>query len=170
MQEFIITIVNNFGYIGIFFLIAIENLFPPIPSEVILTFSGFITTFTNLNLIGVIISSTIGSLIGAVILYGIGRLISKDRLKKLLNCKIVRALKFKKSEIKATEGYFDKIGITAVFFCRFIPIVRSLISIPAGIEKMNFNIFLILTTFGSLIWNTVIIIIGRLVGGSWQTI
>lgn len=170
MQQFVINIVNEFGYTGIFFLIAIENLFPPIPSEVILTFGGFITTFTNLNIIGVIISSTIGSVVGAIILYKIGTLLTKEKLGKILNSKVGKILHFKKSEVKYTEGYFDKIGMSAVFFCRFIPIVRSLISIPAGMAKMSFGPFLLLTTIGSLIWNSVLITVGAVTGNSWSKV
>lgn len=170
MQEFVINVINNFGYTGIFFLIAIENLFPPIPSEVILTFSGFVTTFTNLNIIGVVIASTLGSVLGAIILYKIGTLLTKEKLDKLLNSKIGKTLRFKKSEIKDTESYFDKIGISAVFFCRFIPIIRSLISIPAGMSNMPFLPFLIFTSLGSLIWNLVLITLGAFAGNSWSKI
>ena len=84
MQEIIINIMNDFGYLGIALLIAIENIFPPIPSEVILTFGGFMTTYSNINIIGVIISSTIGSALGAIILYWVGRIFSKDSFLKII--------------------------------------------------------------------------------------
>ena len=141
MQEIIISIMNNWGYLGIALLIAVENIFPPIPSEVILTFGGFMTTYSNLKLIGIIISSTIGSVLGAIILYLIGRIINKERLEKIVEGKIGTILHFKKQDIEKANSWFEKRGKSTVFFCRFIPIVRSLISIPAGITKMKFFSF-----------------------------
>ena len=88
MQEFIIQMMNQFGYFGVFFLIALENIFPPIPSEVILLFGGFMTTYTKLNVIGVVIASTLGSLLGAIVLYYIGKMLNKERLKKIIPGKI----------------------------------------------------------------------------------
>ena len=170
MQDLIINIINQFGYIGILLLIAIENIFPPIPSEVILTFAGFMTTHTNMNVIGVIIFSTIGSVLGALVLYGIGRLLTKERLEYILDGKIGHILHFKKEDVRKSEEWFIKRGNITVFFCRFIPIIRSLISIPAGMTKMKLGIFLILTTAGTVIWNTVLVLLGAAFGASWEKI
>lgn len=170
MQELIINIMNQFGYFGILFLIALENLFPPIPSEVILTFGGFMTISTSMTVLGVIIFSTIGSVLGALILYGIGRLLTKERLENILGSKLGRMLGFKKDDVKKSEDWFIKRGKVTVFFCRFIPIIRSLISIPAGMTKMNVGIFLILTTVGTTIWNTVLVLLGAAFGASWDKI
>ncbi|MDD2376380.1 MAG: DedA family protein [Clostridia bacterium] len=170
MQELIINIVNQFGYIGILLLIAIENIFPPIPSEVILTFAGFMTTHTNMNVIGVIIFSTIGSVLGALILYRVGRSLTKERLEYILDGKIGRILHFKKDDVRKSEEWFIKRGNLTVFFCRFIPIIRSLISLPAGMTKMKLGIFLILTTAGTIIWNTVLVLLGVAFGTSWEKI
>ena len=95
MQEFILAMMDQFGYLGVFLLIAIENIFPPIPSEVILLFGGFMTTYTTLNIIGMIISSTLGSLIGAIVLYYIGKIFNKERLKKIISGKIGKILRLK---------------------------------------------------------------------------
>ena len=170
MQEIIISIMNNWGYLGIALLIAVENIFPPIPSEVILTFGGFMTTYSNLKLIGIIISSTIGSVLGAIILYLIGRIINKERLEKIVEGKIGTILHFKKQDIEKANSWFEKRGKSTVFFCRFIPIVRSLISIPAGITKMKFFSFVLLTTVGSIIWNSVLAYLGVIAGASWETV
>lgn len=170
MQEIIISIMNNWGYLGIALLIAVENIFPPIPSEVILTFGGFMTTYSNLKLIGIIISSTIGSVLGAIILYIIGRIINKERLEKIVEGKIGTILHFKKQDIEKANSWFEKRGKSTVFFCRFIPIVRSLISIPAGITKMKFFSFVLLTTVGSIIWNSVLAYLGVIAGASWETV
>lgn len=170
MEEFILSMMNQFGYIGVFLLIAIENIFPPIPSEVILLFGGFMTTYSELNIIIMIIFATLGSLIGAIILYYIGRLLNKERLKKIISGRIGRILRLKNSDIDKADQWFDTKGNKTVFFCRFIPIVRSLISIPAGMSEMPLGKFFLYTTFGSLIWNSTLIVIGALVGEKWESI
>lgn len=170
MQDIIIEIMNQFGYVGIMLLIAIENIFPPIPSEVILTFGGFMTTYSSLTKVGVIIFSSIGSLIGAIILYLIGRVLKKERLMKLADGKVGKTLRFKREDIEKADDWFNRKGAKAVFFCRFIPIVRSLISIPAGINGMKIPKFLLYTACGSVIWNTVLTILGSIVGGNWTKI
>jgi membrane protein DedA with SNARE-associated domain len=170
MQEWIVSFMNQFGYLGITFLIALENIFPPIPSEVILTFGGFMTTYTELNTIGVIISSTIGSLIGACILYGVGNILSAERLGKILDGKIGQILHFNKEDVFKACDWFNSKGRSTVFICRCIPIVRSLISIPAGMAKMSFGFFFLLTTLGSLIWNTILVYLGVAASSSWEKI
>ncbi len=157
MGTFVLTVMESWGYIGICFLIAIENIFPPIPSEVILTFGGFLTTYTKLGPVGVIISATIGSLIGAIVLYYLGYFFS-DRLDKL----------FKSDDITKANDWFKNKGCKAVLYCRFVPIVRSLVSIPAGINKMNMTIFLLYTSIGTIIWNTVLVYAGVILGSNWS--
>ncbi|WP_027627408.1 DedA family protein [Ruminiclostridium cellobioparum] len=170
MQEIILDIINQFGYLGIFLLITIENIFPPIPSEVILTFGGFLTTYTNMNVWGVIIAATIGSVVGAIILFVIGRILNAERLSRLFDNKLGKLLRLKKEDARKAERWFLKHGNKAVFFCRFVPIVRSLISIPAGVAKMQFCSFLILTIIGTFIWNVVLVFLGRIAGNAWETI
>lgn len=170
MQDMIIQLMNQFGYIGIMLLIAIENIFPPIPSEVVLTFGGFMTTYSSLTIIGMIISSTIGSLIGAIVLYYIGRILNKERLMRIVSGKIGKILCLKADDIEKADHWFSTKGDKVVFFGRFVPIIRSLISIPAGMSEMPFGRFFLLTTIGSCIWNTVLIVIGSIVGESWDKI
>ncbi len=170
MQEWIIQIMDQFGYVGISFLIAAENLFPPIPSEIILTFGGFMTTYSGLSVWGVILAATVGSLLGAVILYWVGRVFKPERLEGWLDGRLGRILHLKKGDVTRATEWFDRKGRVAVFLCRCVPIVRSLISVPAGISKMNFGLFLLLTTAGSLIWNTVLVYLGVVAGASWELI
>lgn len=170
MNEIILQIMDKFGYFGIAFLIAIENVFPPIPSEVILTFGGFMTSNTNMTITGVIIVSTIGSVIGAIILYLLGRLLTKERLYKLVDGRIGKILRFKKQDIDKSEEWFSKKGKSTVLFCRFIPMVRSLISIPAGMTKMEFSLFLTYTIIGSAIWNSVLTYLGFAAGNAWESV
>ncbi|AEO03955.1 DedA family protein [Listeria monocytogenes] len=169
METWITSIMADFGYIGIFVLIMVENLFPPIPSEIILTFGGFMTTVTSLNVVMVIIVATLGSVVGAILLYKVASYFGKERLTKIV-LKYGRILRLKESDIERAENFFLKYGSWAVFLCRMIPLIRSLISIPAGMTKMKMSKFLILTTAGSLLWNTVLIGLGAMLGESWSEI
>lgn len=170
MQEFIINIMNSYGYLGVFLLILIENIFPPIPSEVILLFGGFMTTYTSLNVLGMTMSSILGSVLGALILYKIGTIFNKDTLKKLIHTRLGKFLRINDKEIDSSFNYFQTKGEKTIFFCRFIPLIRSFISVPAGINKMNITKFMIYTTLGSLIWNVVLITLGHIVGNNWKSI
>ena len=170
MQEFIISLMGQFGYFGVFFLIALENVFPPIPSEVILLFGGFMTTYTSLHIALMVVAATLGSLLGAIVLYYIGKILNKERLKKIVSGKVGKVLRLKEKDIDMADHWFDTKGNKTVFFCRFIPIVRSLISIPAGMSEMPMAKFLLYTTVGSAIWNTVLIVIGNRVGENWKSI
>ena len=170
MQEFIIGFLNQHGYFGVGLLMAIENIFPPIPSEIILTFSGFMTTKSSMKIWGVILSATIGSLVGALLLYLIGKMVPIEYLKKLLDGKVGQSLRLRPNDIRKAGGWFAKRGNITVFFCRFVPIVRSLISIPAGTENMNLGMFLLLTTLGTAMWNTLLVWLGVFAGESWGKI
>lgn len=170
MQEIILSIMGKYGYIGVLLLIMVENVFPPIPSEVILLFGGFMTTYTKLSIFGMVVASTLGSLFGAIILYYIGKIFNKDRLKKIISGKLGKILRLKVSDIDNADNWFDNKGNKTVFFCRFVPLIRSLISIPAGMSEMPMFKFLLYTLFGSLIWNTVLIIVGSVVGENWTKI
>ncbi|MBD8026567.1 DedA family protein [Ureibacillus sp. Re31] len=169
MENWITTVMEEFGYIGVFLLIMLENLFPPIPSEVILTFGGFMTTQTDLSIFGVVVASTIGSVVGAIILYGIGALVGIKRIERFVD-RWGKVLRLTSKDIHKANSWFEKYDVWTVFFCRFIPLIRSLISLPAGLAKMNFFTFLLLTTLGTLIWNMVLVNIGAAVGESWETI
>lgn len=170
MQSFIISLMNKYGYAGIFFLITIENLFPPIPSEVILTMGGFLTTCTTMSVPGVIAFSTLGSLLGAIILYYVGKCLKKERLLRFAKSKAGRFLRLKSSDIEHSVDRFAQKGNKAVFFCRLVPILRSLISIPAGICEMHQGKFLLYTTLGSLLWNTILVTLGHFLGESWHMV
>ena len=170
MENFIIQIIESWGYLGVGLLIAIENVFPPIPSEVILAFGGFMTTKTVLNEALVILSATIGSTVGAIVLYLIGRILNKERLEKIVSGKIGKVLRLKPQDIEKADKWFDTKGQKTVFICRFIPIVRSLISIPAGMSEMKIWKFLLYTILGSAIWNTVLVLLGKKLGDSWETV
>ena len=170
MQKLVQNIMNQFGYPGIGLLILLETIFPPIPSEVILTFGGFLSTCTRLTVIGVIVSSTAASLAGAWLLYGLGRLFGPARMQRLVSGKLAKRLGFQEKEVGDTFSWFEKKGEKAVFFGRCIPIVRSLISIPAGMAGMKAGRFTVYTLTGSLIWDTLLVLLGRVAGESWEII
>ena len=166
----ILRLIEHYGYFGVAFLIAAENLFPPIPSEVILTFSGYMTTYAKLNVWLVIIAATIGADVGAIILYFIGRMVSAEYINRLISGKIGRILRLNPRDFMKAKNLFSKRSASTVFFCRFIPVIRSLISIPAGTAKMNLSVFMLFTTLGTFIWNAVLVWLGVYAGASWEKI
>ena len=165
--SFLTTIIEQYGYLGVAFLLALENIFPPIPSEVILAFTGFATLKTSLQLIPSIIAATIGSLIGASILYLIGKIFSAEHLEKLLAGPPGKVLRLRPKTVGQAADFFNRHGTLAIFFGRFVPIIRSLISLPAGMSSYPFSRFLLLSLAGTLIWNTVLILLGRIAGQAW---
>ena len=164
MEAFITDTVSRFGYGGIVLMIMAENIFPPIPSELILTFGGFLTTVTDMKVWAVTAAATAGSLWGAVLLYMAGSLFDAETMSAFLSGKWGRMLHLYSDDICRAQQWFAQKGCKAVFLCRFVPVVRSLISIPAGMAKMNFAKFILYTGAGSLLWNAVLINAGTAVG------
>lgn len=164
--QWITGLMESLGAPGAGIAIALENLFPPIPSEVILPLAGFTAATGQMNLVAVLIWTTIGSVVGAVALYWVGALLGRDRTVAIA----AKIPLLKVADIEKTEAWFNKHGTKAVFFGRMLPIFRSLISVPAGIERMPLPIFLGLTTLGSAIWNTLFVMAGYLLGDNWETV
>jgi len=169
MQDWIVQFMEQHGYAGIFFMIFLENVFPPIPSEVILTFGGFMTTHSRLTAPLVIFFATLGSVTGAAVLYAIGRFLSIERLERIV-ARWGHVLRLKSGDLTKASSWFERHGYPAVFFCRMIPLIRSLISIPAGMAKMNLLYFLLITASGTLIWNTILVLLGSSLGKSWDKV
>lgn len=159
-------LMERLGAPGAGLAVALENLFPPIPSEVILPLAGFTASQGKMNLFAAIIWTTIGSVVGAVALYYVGVALGRDRVRAIA----ARLPLIKLSDIDKTEAWFARHGVKTVFFGRMIPIFRSLISIPAGVERMPIATFLLYTTLGSLIWNTVFVMAGYLLGENWHVV
>jgi membrane protein DedA with SNARE-associated domain len=143
-----------------------ENLFPPIPSEVILPLAGFAASRGELDLVAAIVFTTLGSILGALALYGLGAWLGRDRIRAIAR----RLPLVDVSDVDRTEAWFTRHGSKAVFFGRMLPLFRSFISIPAGIERMTLWKFLLLTTAGSLIWNTLFILAGFWLGEQWHIV
>ena len=166
VTDWILTLTGRYGAAGVFALIFLENIFPPIPSEVLLTFSGFLTTRTNMHLWQVILGATFGSLAGALALYWIGTLASEERL-----CRFCRGfgrhLGLREEDVHRTLARYASQADKTVLFCRMVPILRSLISIPAGMAHMPIPRFVLLTSLGSLCWNSLLCTAGALLGEAW---
>ncbi|WCZ38322.1 DedA family protein [Corynebacterium jeddahense] len=162
--DWIVGLMETLGAPGVGIAILLENLFPPIPSEVVLPLAGFTVAQGTLNMWAVFIWSVVGSVAGAYALYGIGVWLGLERLRKVADWMwLVRA-----SDVDAAMRFFTKYGRSSVFFGRLIPGVRSLISIPAGLGKMNLLTFGLWTTLGSGIWNAVLIYLGYVLGDNWE--
>ncbi|MFE6964853.1 DedA family protein [Agromyces sp. NPDC057679] len=146
--------------------IAAENLFPPLPSELILPMAGFTASRGSFGLVEVLLWTTLGSVVGALALYGLGAWLGRDRLLRIVD----RMPLVKVSDVDRAEAWFERHGSKAVFFGRMIPLFRSLISIPAGIERMPLLRFTLLTTAGSAIWNTIFVLAGFLLGENWHVV
>ncbi|MDV7999806.1 DedA family protein [Rhodococcus sp. IEGM 1408] len=151
---------------GAALIVGLENVFPPIPSEVLLPLAGFSAAQGTFSLAAAICWTTLGSVVGALVAYGLGRWLGADRVRALFDrIPLMRVEDFDKA-----EGWFERHGKSSVFFGRMVPVVRSLISVPAGVARMNILLFLLLTTAGSLVWNSIFVVGGYLLGGQWQRI
>ncbi|MEV4180593.1 DedA family protein [Streptosporangium canum] len=166
MTDWLIELMEILGAPGAGIAIALENLFPPLPSEVILPLAGFTASQGEMDLLGVLLWTTAGSVIGALALYWVGALLGRERTLALAAW--IPLLKV--SDIAKTEAWFLKHGRKTVFFGRMIPIFRSLISVPAGVERMPLGAFTLLTTAGSLIWNTIFVLAGYALGENWSLV
>jgi membrane protein DedA with SNARE-associated domain len=161
-----VDLMETLGGPGAGLAIALENLFPPLPSEVILPLAGFTASRGSFTLVEVLVWTTLGSVVGALVLYGLGGWLGRDRLRRI----IARIPLMRLSDVDKAEAWFDRHGYKAVFFGRMIPIFRSLISIPAGVERMNIIRFTLLTTAGSLIWNAIFVLAGFYLGENWSAV
>lgn len=162
-------VIEKLGYWGLAFMVALENVFPPIPSEVVLPMAGFLTGNGRMNYGLALLAATIGSVVGALILYEIGHLFGEQRLRWLVR-RYGTWLGVKESDIDKADEWFDRYGGVAVMLCRVVPIVRSLISIPAGLRRMPLGAFVLYTTVGSAVWNAVLIGAGWILGDNWDEV
>lgn len=157
---------ERLGAPGAGVLIALENIFPPLPSEVILPLAGFTASQGGFSLWAALVWTTAGSVFGALVLYAIGAALGMQRTIAIA----ARIPLIQTSDINKTVAWFHKHGTKAVFFGRMLPVFRSLISIPAGIERMPIPIFIVLTLAGSLIWNSIFVIAGYQLGENWHRV
>jgi membrane protein DedA with SNARE-associated domain len=166
IDQWAISVMETLGVVGAALLVAIESLFPPIPSELILPLAGFTASRGSFDLVSVIIATTIGSVAGALLLYGLGFWIGAERLARIAD----RIPLMSGADVEKAMAWFHRFGPIAVLLGRFVPIVRSLISIPAGVDRMRLWLFLLLTTIGSGIWNTLFVVLGFVLGENWVVV
>lgn len=162
-------VIEKLGYVGLAMIIALENVFPPIPSEAVLPLAGFLTGQGRMNFFGAVVAATIGAVVGALVLYGVGYWFGDARLRWLVR-KYGKFLGVSESDLDKANAWFDDKGGVAVLFCRVVPIVRSLISIPAGIRRMPLLPFIGYTALGAGVWNSVLIGAGWALGDNWDEV
>lgn len=166
MSDWVFGIVEALGPLGVGLLILLENLFPPIPSELILPLAGYLTGTGRLSFPATVAAATVGSVLGALVLYGIGAQLGRERVRRLID----RMPLVDVADLERAEGWFERHGTAAVLLGRMVPVVRSLISVPAGIQRMSVPRFVLLTAIGSLAWNTLFIGLGAVVGSRWEDV
>ncbi|AOD22482.1 DedA family protein [Rhodococcus pyridinivorans] len=161
-----LELMDRLGGVGAGIAIALENFFPPLPSEVILPLAGFAASLGSFTLFGALFWTTLGSVVGALGLYSIGRWVGEDRIRA-----VMRKLPLVDVEdLDRSTAWFQRHGRKAVFFGRMVPVFRSLISIPAGVTRMPIWQFLAFTTAGSLIWNSIFVLAGYQLGENWSAV
>lgn len=159
-------LMEKLGAPGAGLAVALENLFPPLPSEVILPLAGFAANRGDLGLVSAILFTTLGSVVGALALYGVGAGLGRDRTRRLAaGLPLVKV-----EDVDKAESWFNRHGAKAVLIGRLVPVVRSLISVPAGVERMRVSLFVALTALGSAVWNTVLIVAGYALGEKWHVV
>ena len=159
-------IIAALGPIGVGVLVALETVFPPIPSELILPLSGYLASRGRMSLAAVVIGATLGSLAGALALYWAGAALGQKRLRRLAE----RTPLVEVDDLERAEGWFDRHGGLAVLIGRVVPVVRSLVSVPAGVERMPLWRFILYTIIGSGVYNLVLIGLGYVLGSRWKTV
>ena len=169
MTDWIIQTISDLGYLGIFLVMLAESIFPPIPSELIIPFAGFAAANGTLNFFGVLAAATVGAVVGMLPWYFAGRLFGLDRVRWLAN-RYGRLLTMNAEEIDVAVGFFRRFGPVIVLFGRLMPIIRTLISIPAGLARMPLPLFLLASTTGALIWNTVLTSAGYLLHEHYELV
>lgn len=160
-------VIETLGYVGVAVVLALESVFPPIPSEAVLPLTGFLVSQGRMSFVGALIASTIGAVAGALILYWMGYVLGEDRIRALIK-RYGRWMLLTEEDLDRSQAWFDRHGRIAVLIGRLAPLVRSLVSIPAGVTRMPLLTFTLYTTIGSALWNAVLIGAGWGLGASWQ--
>lgn len=164
LTGWVASVIESFGEVGVGLLVALENLIPPIPSEVVLSMAGYLASQGRVNLVLVVLAATLGSLLGALALYALGRTLGEERLRRWLD----RIPLVDADDLDTADRWFEKHAKSAVLFGRMAPVVRSLVSIPAGANHLPLGQFTLLTAVGSGIWNTLFVGGGYALGSRWQ--
>lgn len=169
LTEWVTDVVDALGYVGVAFLVALESVLPPIPSEIVLPLAGFVAGQGDASVLGMTAAATAGSVVGALVLYWISAAIGPERLHAFV-ARYGRWFGVKPADLTRAEAWFDRRSEIAVLVCRCVPLVRSLVSIPAGFRRMPLGRFVVFTAIGSAIWNFALIGAGALLGDRWEQV
>ncbi|MGA1039722.1 MAG: DedA family protein [Ilumatobacteraceae bacterium] len=182
LANWVQDVINQFGYLGVALLVVIENVFPPIPSEIVLPFAGFVAQHgasavnatagaaqSDTTVVGMMIAATVGSVVGALILYFVSAAIGPERLRQFVE-RFGKWFGVKSSDLVRAEEWFDLRSSAAVLVGRCVPLIRSIVSIPAGFRRMKLTSFVVLTAIGSAVWNIALIGAGAVLGDQWERV
>jgi len=169
LSDWVVDVIDRLGYVGVALLVALENLFPPIPSEIVLPFAGFVARDGRATFLGMLLAATLGSVVGAWVLYGIAAWIGPDRLERFI-VRYGKWLRLTPEDVAKAERWFDRRAVVAVLVGRCVPLIRSLVSIPAGFRRMPFPRFTLYTALGALVWNTLLVGAGYLLRSRWHDV
>jgi membrane protein DedA with SNARE-associated domain len=182
LANWVQDVITQFGYLGVALLVVIENVFPPIPSEIVLPFAGFVaqqgasavnatagSAQSDTTVIGMMIAATIGSVVGALVLYFVSAAIGPERLRAFV-ARFGKWFGVKSSDLVRAEEWFDRRSVAAVLVGRCVPLIRSIVSIPAGFRRMKLTSFVVLTAIGSAVWNIALIGAGAVLGDQWERV
>ena len=162
-------VIEQFGYVGVALLVVVENVFPPIPSEIVLPFAGFVAQRGSESVVIMILAATVGSVGGALIMYWIAAVIGDERLHAFTR-KFGKWVQIREVDLTRAEEWFDRHATSAVLLGRCVPLIRSVVSIPAGIRRMKLVPYIAYTFVGSLVWNILLIGAGALLGDNWERV
>ena len=169
LASWAVDVIDKLGYLGLYLILVLENVFPPIPSEAVLPLAGYNSSRGDMNYFIALVVSTAGAVSGALILYWFGDWFGETRVRWLIR-KFGKWFAISEQDFDTAGEWFDRRGNLAVLVCRCVPIVRSIVSIPAGIRRMPLIPFVIYSAIGSGIWNAVLIGLGWIVGDNWEEI
>ncbi|MEH1054184.1 DedA family protein [Micromonospora sp. CPCC 206171] len=166
LTGWVASVIDSLGAVGVALLVALESIIPPIPSEVVLAMAGYLASEGRFHLVVIVLAATAGSLLGALVLYWLGAALGEERLKRWLDhIPLVDS-----DDLEKADRWFERYGRWAVLIGRVVPVVRSLVSVPAGANRMPLGEFVLLTTLGSGVWNTLIVGLGYALGSRWEDV
>lgn len=162
-------VIEQLGYLGVALLVVLENVFPPIPSEIVLPFAGFVAQQGSESVVLMILAATVGSVIGALIMYWIAAIIGDERLHAFTR-RFGKWVQIREADLTRAEEWFDRHAMSAVLVGRCVPLIRSVVSIPAGFRRMKLIPYIAYTFLGSLVWNIALVGAGAVLGENWERV
>ena len=162
-------VIEQLGYLGVALLVVLENIFPPIPSEIVLPFAGFVAQQGSESVVLMILAATVGSVIGALIMYRIAAVIGDERLHTFTR-RFGKWVQIREADLTRAEEWFDRHAMSAVLVGRCVPLIRSVVSIPAGFRRMKLIPYIAYTFLGSLVWNIALVGAGAVLGENWERV